>query len=143
RGDRAHVWPQVLPGGHFLYWAASTKPEHDGVIYAASFDKPNERVRLVKTETRALYASSPDGHGYLLWQRAGTLVAQELDGATLKFAGEARSLAEGVGVGGGLAFIPVAVSTNGTLVYLPADLPQLTWFNRAGKRLGTVGDPGL
>ena len=25
-GDRAHVWPQLLPGGHFLYWAASSKP---------------------------------------------------------------------------------------------------------------------
>ena len=36
-GDRAHVWPQLLPGGHFLYWAASSKPEHNGVVYAASF----------------------------------------------------------------------------------------------------------
>ena len=37
----------------------------------------------------------------------------------------------------------VAVSTNGTLVYASADRQQLTWFDRAGKRLGTVGDPGL
>jgi Tol biopolymer transport system component len=143
RGDIAHVWPQVLPGGHFLYWAASSKPEHDGVIYAASFEKPNERIRLVTTETRAIYASSPDGHGYLLWQRAGTLVAQQFDGATLKLSGEARPLAESVGVVGAMSFIPVAVSTNGTLVYAPAHLRQLTWFDRAGKQLGTVGDRGL
>jgi hypothetical protein len=50
--DVAHVWPQVLPGGHFLYWGASRKPENNGVIYAAPFDKPNDRVRLVPSETR-------------------------------------------------------------------------------------------
>ena len=95
-GDVAHVWPQVLPGGRFQYWVASNKPEHYGVVYAASFEKPNERVSLVTTDTRALYASGPDGRG-LLWQRAGTLVAQELDGATLEFAGETRPIPEGVG----------------------------------------------
>jgi len=78
-----------------------------------------------------------------LWQRAGTLVAQEFDGATLEFAGEPRPIAEGVGFVGGSAVLAAAVSTNGTLLYASADLQQLTWFDRAGKRLGTVGDPGL
>ena len=97
-GDVAHVWPQVLPGGHFLYWGASSKPENDGVIYAASFDKPNDRVRLLPSVTRALYASSRDGHGHLLWQRSGTLLAQEFDGATLRFSGEPRPSRMGLGL---------------------------------------------
>jgi len=142
-GDRAHVWPQLLPGGHFLYWAASSKPEHNGVVYAASFEKPNERISLVTSETRALYATGPDGQGYLLWQRAGTLVAQEFDGATLEFAGEPRPIAEGVGVVAASAIIAVTASTNGTLLYASPDLQQLTWFDRAAKLLGTVGDPGV
>ena len=37
----------------------------------------------------------------------------------------------------------VAVSTNGTLLYASAERQQLAWFDRPGKRLGTVGDPGL
>jgi hypothetical protein len=137
------VWPQVLPGGRFLYWVASSKPEHYGVVYAASFEKPNERIGLLTTETRALYASGPDGREYLLWQRAGTLVAQEFNGATLELAGEPRPIADGVGVVGATALMAVAVSNNGTLLYAPADRQQLVWFDRAGKRLGTVGDPGL
>src|SRR5262245_21619255 len=70
-------------------------------------------------------------------------MAQEFDGTSLKFSGEARPLAEGVEVVGSAAFMPVAVSTNGTLVYAPANLHQLTWFDRAGTRLGPVGDQGL
>jgi hypothetical protein len=127
-----------------LYWTGGNKPEdQNGVVYAASFEKPNERVRLVTTETRALYISGPDGQGYLLWQRAGTVVAQEFDGATLTFAGDPRPIAEGVGVVTASALMAVTASNNGTLLYASPDLQQLTWFDRSGKRLEAVGDPGL
>ena len=138
----AHVWPQVLPGGHFLYWGGSSKPEDNGVIYAASFDKPNDRIRLFPSVTRALYAASRDGHGHLLWQRSGTLLAQEFDGATLRFSGEPRPIADGVGILAAAADMAVSVSNTGTLVYAPQELFQLTWFDRGGKHLGTLGDPG-
>jgi Tol biopolymer transport system component len=143
-GDRGHVWPQVLPGGRFLYWAASDSAEHDGVVYAASLDKPSQRTRLVTTESSALYTSGPDGRGYLLWQRAGALVAQEFDVATFAFRGQPRSIAEGVGVIGAAAYMAVAASSaSGTLLYGSQGLEQLTWFDRTGRRLGTVGDPAL
>jgi hypothetical protein len=141
--DRGHVWPQVLPNGHFLYWAASSKSEHDGVVYAASFEKPSQRVRLVATSTHALYTSGPDGTGYLLWQRDGTLVAQAFDGTTLAFAGEPRPIADGVGVVAATADMTVSVSTKGTLLYASQNLERLTWFDRSGKQRGTVGDPAL
>ena len=123
-------------------WSASNKPENNGVIYAASFDKPNDRVRLLPSETRALYAASRDGHGHLLWQRSGTLLAQEFDGATLRFSGEPRPIADGVGIQAAAADMAVSVSNTGTLVYAPPELFQLTWFDRGGKPLGTLGDPG-
>jgi Tol biopolymer transport system component len=141
RGDVAHVWPQVLSGRNFMYWGASTKPEDTGVIYAASFEKPNERVRLMASETSAVYTSGADGRGYLLWQRGGTLVAQEFDGTKLKFSGEPRPIADAVGVVGSAAFMAVAAS-GGTILYADADLQRLTWFDRAGQRKGTLGDPG-
>jgi hypothetical protein len=143
-GDVAHVWPQVLPGGHFLYWAASSNPEDGGgVVYAASFEKPNQRVRLVTTETQALFASGPNGLGYLLWQRGGKVVAQRFDGAALKPVGEPRPITDDVGVVVAVAHMAVAVSANGTLLYASPGPERLTWFDRAGKQLGTVGDPGL
>ena len=93
------------------------KPENNGVIYAASFDKPNDRIRLFPSETRALYASSRDGHGHLLWQRSGTLLAQEFDGATLRFSGGPRPIADGWEQTA--ARLAVSVSNTGTLVYAP------------------------
>ena len=112
--------------------------ENHGVIYAASFEKPNERVRLVTSDSNALYTPGPDGRGYLLWGRSGTLVAQEFDAVTLKFSGEPRPLADDVGIVGGSGFMAVAVSTSGALLYAAAELQQLTWFDRAGKQLGTL-----
>ena len=141
-GDVAHVWPQVLPGGHFLYWSASKVAGNNGVIYAASFEKPDERVKLVTSDTGAVYASNGDRQGYLLWQRNGALVAQAFDGTTLTLSGDPRPIADAVGTVGSLAYLGVAVSANGTLIHAAPDLQQLTWFERSGKPLGTLGDPG-
>jgi eukaryotic-like serine/threonine-protein kinase len=140
--DVAHVWPQVLPGGHFLYWSVSSKPENSGVIYAASFEKPNERIKLVTSETLALYTTDPGGAGYLLWQRGGALVAQEFNGGTLRLSGEPRVIAESIGILGSTAYMAAAASRSGVLVYATAGLQQLTWFDRTGRERGTIGDPG-
>ena len=142
--ETVHAYPQVLPGGRFLYWAQanSGKPEDSMAIYAASFEKPNERVRLVTSDTNALYSPGPDGRGYLLWRRGGTLVGQAFDGATLTFSGEPRPLADDVGVWIAAGFMAVAVSTSGTLLYAAPDLHQLTWFDRLGKQRGALGERG-
>src|SRR5579862_9393417 len=78
-GEVAHVWPQILPGGRFLYWSPNNQP----AVYAASLAKPGERVRLLTSKTNALYAQSSEGRGYLLRWRDGTLVAQPFDAVTL------------------------------------------------------------
>jgi len=41
RGEVSHRFPQILPGGRFLYWALADKPESEGV-YVATFAKPDE-----------------------------------------------------------------------------------------------------
>ena len=48
RGEVFHYWPQILPGGHFLYFVRSNKAENTGV-YAASFDKPHQTTQLLNT----------------------------------------------------------------------------------------------
>jgi eukaryotic-like serine/threonine-protein kinase len=142
RGEVFHRWPQALPGDRFLYWVQSGKPENTG-IYAASFAKPGERMRLLTTDTNALYAPGGDGRSYLLWLRGGTLVAQQLDTGTLKLEGEPHAVADPVASIGILGAMNAAVSAGGLLLYSASNtLSQFTWLDRTGKPLGVVGEPG-
>ena len=140
-GERGHAWPQALPRGGFLYFAGNDRPENAG-IYAASLARPAERVHLLATNTNALYAPGGDGKDYLLWHRAGTLVAQEFDAATLKMLGNTHLVASPARVTNQNDVI-AAVSAHGSLLYSAAAAAPslLSWFNREGKSLGTVGEP--
>jgi eukaryotic-like serine/threonine-protein kinase len=139
RGELYHGYPQMLPGGRFLYWASGEKPENRG-IYAASLAKPAERVKLMTNDSNAVYAAGGDGKGYLLWLRNSTLMAQDFDPATLKLSGEPRPVADPVGITGTLQHIEVTASAGGQLLYTPNIRNQFTWFDRAGKQLGTLGE---
>jgi len=142
RGENAHRWPQALPGGRFLYWVRSDKPENTGV-YAASFAKPSERVRLLASETNALYTAGNDEKTYLLWPRGGTLFAQEFNASTFQLAGEPHAVADPVATLTSSGQMDVAVSASGLLLYgASSALSQFTWLDRAGKPLGVVGEPG-
>jgi eukaryotic-like serine/threonine-protein kinase len=142
RGELDHRWPQLLPGGRLLFWVRSDKTENTGV-YAASFAKPSERVRLLTTDTGALYVPGNDGKNYLLWQREGKLVAQEFDPDTLGLLGEFRTISDQVAASAPIGHMIAAASTDGLLLFSSANtVSQFTWFDRAGKRLGTVGEPG-
>jgi Tol biopolymer transport system component len=74
--------------------------------------------------------------GYLLFVREGSLMAQPFDHRHLALAGEAVPIAEGR---------YFSVSESGVLAYRtgsPLPITQLRWFDRTGKMLGTVGEPG-
>jgi Tol biopolymer transport system component len=143
RGEGFQLWPQVLPGGRFLYWVRGDKPENTG-IYVSSFAKPGERVRLLTADTNALYAPGGDGKDYLLWLRGGTLYGQEFDTSRLKLAGEPHPIAGPVSQQGFAGpWMSVAVSASGQLLYSAANTSgQFTWLDRSGKRLRVVGEPG-
>jgi Tol biopolymer transport system component len=139
RGEIGHSWPQMLPGGRLLYWVLSDKPEDTGV-YAASLAKPDERIKLLTSDANALYAALPDAKSYLLWVRGQALVAQEFNPTTFKLAGEPHPVADPVSKGGQLN---ASIGNGGVLLYsaFGSSNGMFTWFDRAGKPLGTVGDP--
>ncbi|HKA01094.1 MAG TPA: protein kinase [Candidatus Solibacter sp.] len=142
RGETTHRWPQLLPGGRLLYFVRSDTAGNTG-MYLSTLSKPMNKAQLVKTQTNALYAPGGDGRSYLLWQRSGTLEAQELDLAGQRFAGEPHPVADQVGAISGTALINVSVSAEGTLLYgATLDVNQFMWVDRAGKSLGPVGNPG-
>jgi Tol biopolymer transport system component len=142
REESGHSWPQMLPGGRFIYSAASNKLESRG-IFAASLAKPGERMRLLTTETNVLYAPGGNGKSYMLWLRGETLVAQEFDAGALKLLGEPQEVADPVARMGVVGLMNVTVSAGGLLLYSASNnLGQLTWFDRTGKSQGVVGEPG-
>jgi Tol biopolymer transport system component/predicted Ser/Thr protein kinase len=140
RGEFAYRWPQVLPDGRFLYFVEGNRPETSG-IYAASLTKPAERVKLLATTIRAVYASAGDGKDYFLWVRAGALVAQELNPRTLQLSGEPHVVAAALNstAEGGMH---VAASGTGLLLYGAfGEVSRFSWFDRTGTLLKELGEP--
>jgi eukaryotic-like serine/threonine-protein kinase len=141
RSETRIFWPQILPGGKILFYITAYKSENAGV-FASSLAHPSERVRLMASDSNAIYAAGGDGKGYLLWLQGATLMAREFDPAALKFAGAPHAVAEGISatVGG---LVHAATSGNGLLLYAAGgDLSQFAWFDRSGKRLRSIGDAG-
>ena len=136
-------WPMFLPDGkHFLYTSVDFGADlrRDGnAIYVAQLDS-NERHRLVTSNSNAAYVAP----GYLFFLRNGTLMAQHLDVDKLQVTGEAFAVANGVEYLSSVARGLFSVSETGTLVYQRgsgATFSQLGWFDREGKKLGTLGVP--
>lgn len=138
-GEVSHEFPQVLPGGRLLYWALNNKAENSAV-YATTLAKPAERVKLMTTESNAVFASDSAGKGYLLWLRGTTLMAQEFDPASFKLSGEPHAIADPVAYTGTVKHTELSASSTGSLLYTSFIQHQFTWFDRAGHALGKVGD---
>ena len=87
-------------------------------------------------------AARPANAGVLFFVREQTLMVQPFDDQTLSLSGDPMPIDRVTTVNNYPAF---SVSTNGRLAYRSgrqSTSQQLTWFDRAGKPLGTVGDAG-
>ena len=136
RREAAHVFPQFLPdGSHFLYSVVSPAPGVGG-IYVSSLESV-EKKGILAGETSAEYSSA----GYLLYARGSTLMAQAFDPKRLEVVGDSAPVAEQLVTGRANVFAAFSVSQNGVLAYRTGSLEEteLTWFDRNGKREGTVG----
>ena len=140
-GEDTHRWPHFLPDGrHFLYTAITgtccpaAKPS---VIRIGSLDQAEATITLLQVESSVSYAS-----GHVLFARDEILMAQPFDADTRQSKGDAFPLAEHVGPEGS-RYLSASVSENGTLVYASRGSlgsQQLTWFDRAGRALSTLGE---
>lgn len=135
--ERIHITPFFLPDGrHFLY-ATSRIGSSTSTIYIASIDS-RESTRLLEGGVPQ-YAS-----GYLLFLRGSMLMAQRFDPDRLALSGDAVPLAEDVQVNASTGTGAFSVSQTGELVFQSGESlgSRLTWFDRAGKTIGAVGDAG-
>jgi DNA-binding winged helix-turn-helix (wHTH) protein/Tol biopolymer transport system component len=142
--ETLHALPQFLPDSrHFIYFVQSARPENTG-IYVASLDSKAGK-RLVNSNTNALYATSASGGHYLLFTQGTDLMEQAFDLAKLELAGQPVVVAHRVliGLSRGLARAAFSASQNGVLAYrtrIDTGYTELVWFDRQGKRLGSVGE---
>jgi Tol biopolymer transport system component len=140
RNEIVHAWPYFLPDGrHFLYLARSSQTDKSA-IFVGSLDS-NERKFLLNADSSMAYAPP----GYLVFARQQTVMAQGFNADKLQLTGEAVPVAEGIGRFLATALALFSVSDTGVLIYRSQYLQdsQLTWFDRGGKQLGTVGPPGV
>ena len=120
---------------------ACCPPPKPGTIKIGSLDQDEPAVALLQADSSATYASN-----HLLFARDQMLMAQAFDPDARQLAGDAVPvMTERVSTEGS-RYVSASVSENGTLVYAPGgslNPPQLTWFDRAGKTLGTLGEGGV
>jgi eukaryotic-like serine/threonine-protein kinase len=136
-----HMWPTFLPDGeHFLYldWRYPTRVSHDDGVWIGSIDGERAR-RLPLASTNAQYSN-----GYLLFSRDGDLVAQRFDLSRLEVTGAILPVVREIQYDTFFHDGMFSVSADGVLVYGSAGVgvnTVLTWLDRQGKTLGTLGQP--
>jgi Tol biopolymer transport system component len=138
-----HGWPHFLPdGNHFLYIAT-----RDRATYVGSLDSKEAR-RLSPAVVSTVYAEAAGGANHLLFVRNGALLAQRFDAGSLTTLSEPIQVAEQViaseFLGGMLPL--VSASDNGVLAYRTSatgPVAQMAWFDRTGRRLNNLGEPGV
>ena len=140
------IWPQFLPDGrHYLYLSITARPEDQG-IYVGSLET-DLRKRIVASE----YAAAFSPPGSLLFVKDDALMAQPFDATALELSGEPVPVLEQLALFKIAQPAPraiYAVSTNGVLAWRPrstriVEPKQLTWYDRSGVRLGTLGVPAV
>jgi Tol biopolymer transport system component len=138
-----HTFPVFLPDGkHFLYLRAGSLETRG--IYAGSLDvKPGEQStkRIMASQLGVTFAPSAGG-GRILFLRGGTLMSQPFDTVRLETTGEPVPIVERVAAAGSAGWF--SVSANGVLAYRVGGTPgtyRLTWYDRKGVALSTIGDP--
>ena len=142
--DASHRFPAFLPDGeHFVFWAGNFNQLPDDKvtgIYLASLTAKTKKL-IVLCRSSAGYS----GNSLYYVDDEGVLRALPIDRDGNQ-KGEARVVAQRVGRYPSTYLSAFSVSTAGTVIYglgTGAPMSQLTWYDRSGKQVGTVGDPSV
>jgi Tol biopolymer transport system component len=132
-----HINPHFLPDGRRILYTANGSPEASGIYIGALGS--SVATRLTPADSDGLYLPN----GWLLWVRTGTLLAQRLDLAGPALTGKQVTLADGVAALDSRYRGGFSVSSTGLIAYRTGggSRRQLTWFDRSGSTLGTLGEP--
>jgi serine/threonine-protein kinase len=129
KGDLSHGWPEFLPGGKAVLFAASTGVSNQVTVQSVG---TGERRTLVSGGTNPRYASS----GHLVYAQGGSLMAVAFDPLRLTTTGGAVPVVEGVLQSQSNGDAQYSISANGSLVYVSGGVQsaqsRLVWVSRNG-----------
>lgn len=136
-------WPSFLPNGSDFLYLAYGPEEKSRKICVGSLDSLRSRM-ILRASSSAAYAAP----GKLIYSSGGALVVQKFDPRTLRLTGDAGLLAQDVapiGENGPSGYARFSVSDNGVLAFRSdvLTISHLTWFDRSGQMIGTLGPPGM
>jgi Tol biopolymer transport system component len=124
KGERSHRWPQVLPDGRtviFTVGLAGSPGDYDGANIDAQRLDTGERRTVLRGARMARYTAL----GYLVYQRAKTLLAVKFNPERLEIIGEPFTIQEGVGGEPSSGAGYFSVSAVGTVAVAPeASIPN-------------------
>jgi serine/threonine-protein kinase len=134
QGEYLHRWPQSLKGGRAILFTAATN--------AGGFDSANIVIETPSEGTRKVVHRGgyfgrylPSGH--LIYVSGGTLFAADFDLERLEVTGPPEPVIHGVEATTGTGAVQLAVSANGTLVYLPGGErtieSPIMWMDSSGR----------
>jgi Tol biopolymer transport system component len=131
--EKNERWPIFLPEGkQVLYTLGDSSGNYDNAKIVAVSLKDGRSQVVLEGATNARYI--PGGH--LLYLHSGTLLSISFDPVTLKVTGSPTPVIDEVASLRGQGVAHAAVSSDGTLFYIPrnpADLrSQLVWVDRKG-----------
>lgn len=135
--ENSHRWPSFLPDGtHVLFWAgAGTAPP---TLKVAPIDG-GAAAAVAPATSNGAYAN-----GRVFYAQGSRLVAQPFDLERRQATGAAVDVASPVSGDAGSFFASFAVTDAGAVIVTRGNARPLvlTWFDRQGRRLGSVGAPG-
>jgi eukaryotic-like serine/threonine-protein kinase len=133
----SYRYPQFLPDGrHYLYSNIGTADQSG--VYVGSIDD-NDKKLVIRMNTTAVYAPP----GYLLFADGETLFGQAFDAKRREVGGQPFLVAEHVGRSSA-SRSAISASRTGAIAYAGtlAESGRLTWLDRRGKALNSLGQEG-
>jgi len=133
KDESSHRWPEFLPGGEAVLFAASEAGSNwnDAQIAAQSL-RTGKRLTLIQGGTHPHYAAP----GHLVYVQGGNLMAAPFDPRRLDVTGAAVPVVEGVLQSTFSGAAQFSLSAKGSLVYVPgsehAMERRLMWVSRSG-----------
>ena len=131
-GENSHRWPEFLPDGKAVLFAAGFTPGNWTNVEIAVQPPGTSGRRNLVPGTAPHYASS----GHLIYAQGGALMAVPFDSQRLAVTGSAVPVVEGVLQSASNGYAQYSLSATGSLVYVPgtlrSDQSKLVWVNRNG-----------
>jgi len=131
KGETDHGWPEFLPGGKAVLFAAGTNLFSNAQVAVQS--GTGERRNLIQGGTHPRYAPS----GHLVYAQGGSLMVMPFDAQRLAVTGAAVPVVEGVLQSTSSGAAQYSFSATGSLVYVSGTVQateqrKLVWVTRNG-----------